>query len=109
MQMRQAQVTDGAERIVEHFIRFRREARDQVGAEHGVGTRLPCTPNGLKSIGAAVATFHALEDGIVHRLQTEMQMRHQPGLFCEQAQQAIVNGRRVERAETQPLKLRRLG
>ena len=91
-----------------HCRRLGGEARDEVGAEHDVRTRLAQRRAAGDDVGAAVSALHALEHHVIARLQAQMQIRHEPRLVGEERAQRRVRGRRVERRQTQ-LRQRRDG
>ena len=106
MQVGEVQLADGAERILEHFTGLGREAGDQVGPENHVGARLPGAADHVKGIVPAVAALHAFENSIIEGLQAEVQVRHEAGLFGQQAENSVVDGRRVEGTEPEAFQVR---
>ena len=100
---------DQVERARKHLLGLGREARDDVSAEHHVGAQPSHLITECNRVGAQMAPLHALEDEIVTGLQREMQMRHQPLLFADQAEQVRINLHNVEGGEPQPFQLRHQG
>ena len=57
-------------------------------------------------IAARMAPLHALQDHVVARLQRQMEVRHEPLLLGDRADQRVVGLDRIDRGEAQPLELR---
>src|ERR1700679_620915 len=62
MKLRQSALVDQVERAREHWLRLGREAGDDIGAEHNVGTDAAQQPAERDRVLAGVPPLHALED-----------------------------------------------
>ncbi len=97
----EAAVFDDAAGVLEHFVRFGREAGDDVGADRDVR---PPRADGVaegERIVAQVAALHALQHHVVAGLEREVEVRHQARLAGDEVQQFVVHldavdGRKAE-------------
>ncbi len=97
MQPSEAVGVDGGQRVLEHLLGFRREAGDQIGTEDDIRTGGADAGDHRRRPGPRVPALHPLEHQIVRGLQAQVQVRHQPRLFCEHLEQPVVHGRRIQR------------
>ena len=109
MQIGQAQVVDGGQRVLEHGVALGREPGDEVGAEYHVGAGAPRGMAERQGAGPVMAPAHALEHDVVGGLQAQVQVRHEAGFFGESDQQVPIHVARIDGAEAQAPQLGHLG
>ena len=97
------------QRLREQHVRLGRETGDQVGADGQARAQAAGAGDGGQGVGPAVAAAHPFQHQVGPGLHGQVQMRHQPWLVGQQPPQVVVEGRRVQRGQSQARQVRHQG